>query len=139
MTLEVRQIGPKCMPRVFPEVKGLIDEGLKDTDDCTADDAKEFLMRGDWQLYAAFNVENEIKGVYVTTINPSPTGKIAVIISAAGRSLASMEVFSQLCDKVKELGAVKIQALAKESAARLYKHVGFKEKARLVEMKLWVE
>ena len=139
MTLEVRQIGPKCMPRVFPEVKGLIDEGLKDTDDCTADDAKEFLMRGDWQLYAAFNVENEIKGVYVTTINPSPTGKIAVIISAAGKGLASIEVFSQLCNKVKELGAVKIQALAKESAVRLYKRVGFIEKAILVEKKLWAE
>ena len=139
MSLEIRRIGLKCMPRVFPEVKGLINEGLKDTDDCTADDAKEYLERGDWQLFAAFNANNEIKGVYVTTINYAPTGKIAVIISAAGKGLASMEVFGQLCDKVKELGAVKVQALAKESAARLYKHVGFKEKAILVEMKLWAE
>lgn len=139
MSLEIRRIGLKCMPRVFPEVKDLINEGLKDTNDCTADDAKEYLERGDWQLFAAFNDDCKIKGVYVTTINPSPTGKIAVIISAAGKGLASMEVFSQLCDKVKELGAVKIQALAKESAARLYKHVGFREKAILVEMRLWAE
>lgn len=127
------------MPRVFPQVRNLIASGLEDTDDCTAEDAKEYLERGDWQLYAAFNTNNEIKGVYVTTINYSPTGKIAVIISAAGKGLASMDVFNQLCDKVKELGAVKIRALAKESAARLYKRVGFVEKAILVEKKLWVE
>ena len=139
MSLTVQQIGPKCMPMVFPQVRNFIASGLEDTDDCTAEDAKEYLERGDWQLYAAFNANNEIKGVYVTTINYSPAGKIAVIISAAGKGLASMEVFSQLCDKVKELGAVKIRALAKESAARLYKHVGFKEKAILVEMKLWAE
>ena len=139
MSLEVRQIGLKCMPLVFSEVKDFIAEGLKDTDDCTAEDAKQYLERGDWQLFAAFNEDCKIKGVYVTTINHAPTGKIAVIISAAGKGLASIEVFSQLCNKVKELGAVKIQALAKESAVRLYKRVGFIEKAILVEKKLWAE
>jgi hypothetical protein len=139
MSLEVRQIGLKCMPKFFPLVKDLINEGLQDTDDCTADDAKGYLEQGIWQLYIAFNLENEAKGVYVTTINPSPTGKIAVIISAAGSGLASAEVFGQLCKSFKEFGATKVRALAKESAAKLYKRVGFVEKAILVEKKLWAE
>jgi hypothetical protein len=139
MNLEVRQIGLKCIPKFFPLVKDLIDAGLQDTDDCTADDAKEYLEQGIWQLCIAFSSENEIKGVYVTTINPSPTGKIAIIISAAGSGLASQEVFSQLCEVFKGLGATKVRALAKESAARLYKRVGFTEKAILVEKKLWAE
>jgi hypothetical protein len=139
MSLIVQQIGPKCVPKVFPQVRNLIASGLEDTDDCTAEDAKGYLERGEWQLYAAFNTENEIKGVYVTTINYSPTGKIAVIISAAGSGLASQEVFGQLCEAFKVSGATKVQALAKESAARLYKRVGFKNKAILVEKTLWVE
>jgi len=139
MSLEVRQIGLKCMPRVFTQVKDLIAEGLKDTDDCTADDAKGYLERGDWQLFAVFNAENEIKGVYVTTLNHAPAGKIAVIISAAGSGLASSEVFGQLCESFKAFGAVRVRALAKESAARLYKRVGFEDKAILVEKKLWAE
>lgn len=136
MNLELRQIGPKCMPRVFPQVKDFIAEGLKDAGDCTAEDSKEYLMRGGWQLFAAFDAENIIKGAYVTTLNESPTGKIGVIISAAGRGLASQEVFGQLCERFKELGAVKVQALAQESAARLYKRVGFENKAILVEKML---
>jgi hypothetical protein len=139
MSLEVRQIGIKCMPAIFPKVEGFIAEGLKDTDDCTADDAKQYLERGDWQLFAVFDEENEIKGAYVTTLNHAPTGKIAVIISAAGGGLASSEVFSQLCESFKVSGATRVRALAKESAARLYKRVGFVEKAILVEKKLWAE
>ena len=139
MTLEVRQIGPKCMPAIFPKVEGFIAKGLKDTDDCTANDAKEYLERGDWQLFAVFNEENEITGAYVTTLNHAPTGKIAVIISAAGSGLASSEVFGQLCESFKAFGAVKVRALAKESSARLYKRVGFEDKAILVEKKLWAE
>ena len=139
MNLEVRLIGPKCMSAMFPRVQGYIAKGLQDTDDCTADDAKEYLERGDWQLFAVFNEENEIKGAYVTTINEAPTGKIAIIISAAGGGLASQEVFAQLCEVFKGLGATRVRALAKESAARLYKRVGFIEKAILVERKLWAE
>jgi hypothetical protein len=139
MNLEVRQIGPKCLPKVFPEVKGFIEDGLKDTDDCTVDDAKGYLERGDWQLFAVFDADNVAKGAYVTTFNYAPAGKIAVIISAGGKSLASQEVFGQLCGVFKDLGAAKIQALAKESAARLYKRVGFENKAILVEKKLWAE
>ena len=137
MSLEVRLIGPKCLSAMFPRVQGYIAKGLKDTDDCTANDAKVYLERGDWQLFAVFNEENELKGAYVTTLNQAPTGKIAVIISAAGDGLASQEVFSQLCEAFKVSGATKVQALAQESAARLYKRVGFKNKAILVEKTLW--
>lgn len=133
MSLEVRLIGSKCMPRVFPQVKNYIASGLEDANDCTVDDAKEYLMRGDWQLFVVFNAENEINGAYVTTYNPAPAGKIAIIISAAGKGLASQDVFSQLCEIFKVSGAIKVQALARESAARLYKRVGFDNKAILVE------
>ena len=139
MNLVVREIGPKCMPMVFPKVKGFITDGLKDTNDCTADDAKEYLDRGDWQLLVVFDDKNIIAGAYVTTYNYSPTGKIAIIISASGKGLSSQAVFGQVCEIFKVSGAVKIQALAKESAARLYRRAGFDNKAILVEKKLWVE
>lgn len=137
MSLTVQQIDSNYIDQVFPAVEHFIAAGLKDIGDCTAEDTKEYLERGDWQLFAAFDTDNAIKGVYVTTYNHSPAGKIAIVISAAGKQLASIEVFGQLCEVFKASGAIRVQALAKESAARLYKRVGFESKAILVEMELW--
>ena len=136
MTLEVRQIGPKCMPRIFPQVAGFIEQGLAPSNDINVNQAKDLISTGNWQLFAVFNEEKVIKGAYVTTINDSPTGKIAVIISAAGKGLAGQEPFEQLCKIFKGFGATKVQALANDAATRLYSRVGLNKKANFVEKKL---
>jgi hypothetical protein len=136
MSLTVVQIGPKCISKVFPEVAGFIEQGLAPSNDINVNQAKDLISTGNWQLFAVFNEEKVINGAYVTTINNSPTGKIAVIISAAGKGLAGQEPFEQLCKIFKELGVTRVQALASDAAARLYRRVGLNKKAIFVEKKL---
>ena len=139
MSLIVRLIGPKCMPVVFPQVSSFISEALQYTDDCTLADAEHQLSVGNWALLNIVDEEGAVKGAYVIAFNESPTGKIAIIVSAAGKGAAGKEVFSQVEDLLKKFGATSVQAHTRESVARLYKRVGFTEKAILVEKKLWLE
>jgi hypothetical protein len=139
MSLKVHQIDILYLPIFFPLAKSFIEDGLKHTDDCNVDDVKKYLNNEEWKLLAVFNNENLVTGAYVITYNDTPTGKMAIIISAAGKGLASKAVFDQLCDVVKTNGAVKIRASTRESVARLYKQVGFESIAILVEKKLWVD
>ena len=139
MSLTVQQIDSNYIDQVFPVVKSFIAAGLENTDSCTVEDAKAFLERGDWQLLVAFDEKNVISGAYVTTYNYEPAGKIAIIISAGGKGLASQEVFEQACNIFKSFGAIKVQALASDSGARLFNRVGLKKKANLVEKTLWAE
>lgn len=139
MTLKVHEIDVNYLPIFLPLAKKYIEEGLKHTDDCNADDAEKYIKTGEWKLLAVFNEENLVTGAYVITYNDSPTGRMAIIISAAGKELASKAVFDQLCDVVKANGALKIRASTRKSVARLYKQVGFESKAILVEKKLWAD
>jgi len=139
MTLLVRPIGPKCMPMAFPQVSSFIAEALQFTDDCTLQDTEQQLGLGNWLLLNIVDEEGVAKGAYVIAFNNSPTGKIAIIVSAAGKGAAGKEVFGQVEDLLKKFGATKIQAHTRESVVRLYKRVGFTEKAILVEKKLWLE
>lgn len=136
MSLTVIQINQNCIPRVFPLVMGFIEEGLAPSNDININQAKNLLFTGNWQLFAVFNEEKVIKGAYVTTINDSPTGKIAVIVSAAGKGLAGKEPFEQLCKIFKGFGATRVQALASDAATKLYSRVGLNKKANFVEKKL---
>jgi hypothetical protein len=97
---------------------------------------KTYLADGKWMLLVAVDESNEVQGAYVLSFNNEPNDRVAFIVSAAGRGLAGGEVFEQVCEITKLFGATKIQTLARESAARLYKRVGLADKAMLMEKKL---
>ena len=139
MSLEIRKVNVENIAQIFPSVKSYIEQGLKRSDDCTIDQVKLYLMNGSWELLVAVDEKNAINGCYVLSLVNSSNDRTAMIVSAAGKGLAGQEIFNQVCMYVKGLGATRIQALASESAARLYKRVGLTEKAILVEKRLWVE
>jgi len=139
MNLSIKTVGAERIAQLFPAVEGFIGQGLSNTDDCTVDQVKLFLMNGTWQLLVVIDEKNLIVGCYVLSIVNSPNDRTATIVAASGKGLAGQEIFDQVCEYVKALGATRVQALAKESAARLYGRVGLKEKAILVEKRLWAE
>jgi len=139
MNLSIRTVGAEQVAQLFPAVESFIGQGLSNTDDCTVDQVKLFLMNGTWQLLVVIDEKNLIVGCYVLSIVNSPNDRTATIVAASGKGLAGQEIFDQVCEYVKALGATRVQALAKESAARLYGRVGLKEKAILVEKRLWAE
>lgn len=131
----IQFVHPDLVPRLMPEVSEMIASGLAHTDSCTLEHAQVHLANGNWTLLVA--VEDEkIKGIYVLSFYNEPTERIALIVSAAGRGLTSKEASDQVFEYARSRGATKMQVLARESAARLYKRVGLTEKATLMEIKL---
>ena len=139
MTLKIHHVRTEFIPRTFPEVEALIKSGLDHTDDCTIEQAKVFLSNGAWGLLAALDDEAEVHGVFMYSISNGPNDRTASIISAGGKGIINNAVFDQVCEFFKSLGATRVQALARESAARLYERIGMSEKAILMEKRLWAE
>jgi hypothetical protein len=137
MTLKVQHVEVEYTPQLFAAVEKFIADGLDHTDDCNVDQVKVMLANGAWRLLVATDEQGDIQGAYVMALNSSMNDRTAVLVSAAGKGLASQDAFDQVCDIAKMFGATRIQALARESAARLYKRVGLTEKATLMEKRLW--
>ena len=134
--MKIQYIAPEYVPQVLPAVRSFIASGLAHTDSCTEQHAEAFLCAGQWVLLIAVADTGEAIGAYVLSFSNSPGKRSAMIVSAAGKGLASNEAKDQVSAIARSMGATHLQALARPSAARLYKRVGLVEKASLMEMKL---
>lgn len=137
MTLLVSPVPVHQVPQMLPVVLPFIESGLEHTDSVNAEHVKVYLSEGRWVLLTALDEHNVVQGAYVISFANEPDHRVATIVSAAGTGLAGQETFDQVCEISKNFGATKIQVLARESAARLYKRAGLEEKAVLMEKKLW--
>lgn len=135
--LVIRTIPVELVNQWMTLARSHIEAGLKDSG-LSFDQARVFLSNGSWILLIALDGENLV-GAYTLTMANEPNDRVATIVSAGGRGLASTDCFEQVCQIAKTLGATKIQALAKPAAARLYKRAGLVERAVLLEKRLWVE
>jgi hypothetical protein len=138
MKLEVHHVSVNHVLQVLPLVKHHIARGLEHNDDCTVEQTQVFLSTGQWLLYVATDDISKIHGIFVVSIANGPNDRTAMIVSAGGRGIANHAVFDQLCDLLLIEGVTRIQALARDSAARLFEKSGLYKKANLVERKLWV-
>lgn len=133
--IQVKQIPTELTYQFLPLVKHHIEAGLADSD-LNYEQARVFLTNGSWLLLIALDEQENLLGAYILAFSNNPSDRVATIVSAAGNGLASQSAFDQICEIAKSFGATKIQALARESAARLYRRVGLTERASLMEKKL---
>jgi hypothetical protein len=136
--LAVRIIPNELVNQWMTLTREHIEAGLSNSD-ISFEQARVFLSNGSWHLLVALDEEQNIAGAYTLALANEPNDRVATIVTAGGRGLASQGAFDQVCHVAKSLGATKIQALATESGARLYKRAGLVEKAILMEKKLWAE
>lgn len=136
MSLKIYPVSVDRIHTTFPKVEELIKSGLDHTDDCTIEQAKVYLANGAWGLLVAADEEMEIHGVFMYSMANSPNDRTASIIAAAGKGIINNEVFDQVCEFFKSLGATRVQALARQSAARLYEKISMNVKAILTERRL---
>jgi hypothetical protein len=137
MSLTVQHVPIAHIMQTLPLVKHHIAAGLEHTDDCTVEQAQVFLASGQWLLYVATDAADKLHGVFVVAVTNGPNDRTATVISAGGRGIANHAVFDQLCDLLLIEGATRVQAFARDSAARLFEKSGLIKKANLVERKLW--
>ena len=136
MTLTVRHVLTEHVPALLPRVVPFIERGMAYATTYNTEHVKVYLADGKWMLLVATNEADEICGAYVLAYHNEPDARVAFIVCAAGRGLAGQGAFDQVCTIARTFGATKVQALARNTAARLYKRVGFLDKAMLMEKKL---
>jgi hypothetical protein len=122
--------------QVWPQAKPYVALGLEHASAHTIEHAEVYFSTGAWTLLVAVVEDNSVIGAYAVAFQNEPGARSAFIVSAGGVGLAGPEAFDQVKAITKSMGATKIQVLARESAARLYKRVGLEEKATLMEIKL---
>ena len=133
MTSLVRHVPVEFVAAVLPKAAPFIELGLTHSD-YNIEHAKVCLADGKWVLFVVTDEHEEVVGAYTVTFQNEPGERVAFIISAAGNGLGQ-DLFPQLEHLFAQMGVTKVKALARESAARLYKRSGFVEKSVLLEKK----
>ena len=122
---------------VWPNVEPFFVEAAKHGDDYSVEQLKVFATQGSWMLLVMVNDDNEITGGMLINFFNRPNARIAFVIAIGGKLISTQELFEQLKRIVTAHGATEIEGAARESVARLWRqHFGFKEKYRIVGVKL---
>jgi len=132
----VKYVPSQQIAQIFNSVEGFIKDGLDYSDDFTVDQAKMCLLNGSMDLFVVVDDGDLIHGVFVISTSNGANDRTSIVVSAGGKGIANNQVFDQVCEMLKRAGVTRVQALARESAARLYEQVGFKKKSILTEKRL---
>jgi len=138
MTLRIQpvpiQLINQIWDKVAPHIKSA-EEKFGDSE-YTTEQIKVYLVTGQMMLLVATDKANEIQGACTVSFINYPNDRVAFVTAIGGKLVTSPETFAQMSEIFKANGATKIQGVAKEAVARLWKRFGFEEKAILVEVKL---
>jgi hypothetical protein len=81
--------------------------------------------------------ENKLCGAVVMSVSNRPNDRAAFIVTMGGKNIVSVDSINQIKEIAVTLGATVLEGAVRESVARLAVKVGFTEKCRLIEVKLW--
>jgi len=138
MTLSVRVIPSNSVSQNWHLVEAFIKSAEEKFGgaEYTTDQIKVYLVQGQWMLLVAVDEDNKIQGAATVSFINYPNDRVAFVTAIGGKLVTSQDTFKQMSEILKVNGATKIQGVAKEAIARLWKRFGFEEKAILVETKL---
>lgn len=128
------QVVPKeHLHQLWSQVSGYLDDALQYADgDYSLEQVKVFLSTGQWQLLIV-NDDKVIHGAIAVSYANYPNDRVAFITAIGGKWISDKESYKNFCDVLKAHGATKIQGAARESVARLWRRLGFREKHIIVE------
>lgn len=119
--------------QLWSQVSGYLDDALQYADgDYNLDQVKVYLTSGQWQLLVV-NDSSKIHGAIAVSYANYPNDRVAFITAIGGKWISDKESYKNFCDVLKNNGATKIQGAARESVARLWRRLGFKNKHIIVE------
>jgi hypothetical protein len=138
MTLKVQPVPVQLVNQVWSRVEPFIKSAEEKFggSEYTTEQIKVYLVTGQMMLLVATDDNAEIHGAATVSFINYPNDRVAFVTAIGGKLVTSPETFAQMSDVFKANGATKIQGMAKEAVARLWKRFGFEEKAILVEVKL---
>ena len=138
MTLAIQPVPVQLVNQIWDKVEPFIKNAEEKFGgaEYTAEQIKVYLVMGEWMLLVATDENKEIHGAATVSFINYPGDRVAFVTAIGGKLVSSLETFEQMSNIFKANGATKIQGLAKEAVARLWKRFGFEEKAILVETKI---
>lgn len=138
MTFKVQPVPTHLINQIWLKVEPFIKAAHEKfgESEYTLEQMKVYLVLGEWMLMVATDEDNEIQGAATVSFINYPSDRVAFITAIGGKLVTSPDTFGQMSQILKANGATKIQGVAKEAVARLWKRFGFQDKAILVEVKL---
>lgn len=143
MTLQIQSVPVNYVAQVWPFVEAFLYEALEKGDpvpewsaNYNINHVQSFLSTGTWTLLVAVDEQNKIQGAATVSFANYPLHRVAFMTLIGGKLISNKDTFEQLKSLLKQSGATKIQGMARESVARLWKRYGFEERTTLVEVQL---
>jgi hypothetical protein len=134
--MKLLRIPPEQISQRWASISPFLASVLKSaTDDFTLDQMKVYLTNGQWLTLGIFDGD-VLKGVITISFTNMPNDRVAWVTAIGGKNITNLDTFSQLKAILKAHGATKIQAGVRESVARLWRRLNFKQRQILVEFKL---
>ena len=134
--MKVLRIPVEQIPQRWSTIAPFIDDALtKAGADLTVEQAKVYLSLNQWMLLGVFDGA-ELKGVTTIQYSNKANDRVAYITSIGGRNIVNPDTYEQFNAILKANGATKVQGGVRESVARLWRRLGFRQVNILVEKKL---
>jgi hypothetical protein len=130
----VKQVPKELIKQVWSQASAYINNALEFADeDYSLDDVKNYLISGQWSLLIVIDDDNKLRGAITVAYAKYPNNKVAYITAIGGKWISDKESYKNFVNVLKDNGATKIQGAARESVARLWRRLGFREKHIIVE------
>jgi hypothetical protein len=118
----VQIVAPNNVYSIWDKVENYLDASINtSTGDCTLEQLKLLLVRGEQTLLVSVDEENVINGAMTVEFQNRPSNRVMFITALGGHGIVNNETFSQVEAWARMQGATKVSAWAQEAQARLYK------------------
>ena len=118
----VQIVAPNNIYNVWSDVDSFLNASINtSTGDCTLEQLKLLLVRGEQTLLVSVNEQGKINGAMTVEFQNLPSNRVMFITALGGSGIVNNETFSQVEVWAKMQGATKASAWAQEAQARLYK------------------
>ena len=134
--MKIQHVAVEYVYQTWPLVEDFISWGLPHANgDYTLEQIKAFVSSGQWMLVVAVD-GNDIRGAMTINFFNRPNDRVAFITTVGGKDIINDDTFAQLKNLVAAFGATYIEAAGRESVVKMLSQQGFKEKYRIVGVKL---
>ena len=118
----VQIVAPNNIYTVWEDIEKYLNDSINiSTGDCTLEQLKLLLIRGEQTLLVATDKEGKLTGAMAVEFINYPNNRVMFITTLGGKGIVNEETFSQVETWARMQGATKVCAWAQESQARLYK------------------
>lgn len=104
-------------------------------DEYTVEQVKSLVLTGTWALLVATE-NNVVCGAVVLSISNRVNDRAAFIVTMGGRNILNVDGINQIKNIAVSMGATVLEGAVRDSVARLAIKAGFKEKCKLIEVRL---